>query len=100
MRCLRQSLVVLSLFTLSGCEIIASFDRDKIPAPAFMTPEAGPFTPAPPERDGGRLMMDAGFDAGMDAGVRDAGRGDASLDDAGLGDASLGDAASGDGGPG
>jgi hypothetical protein len=65
---LRLATLVLFVGLLPGCELIASFDRDEIPEPGFMVPDA---TTLPPDGviEGGLPDPDGGTDAGMDASV-------------------------------
>ncbi len=101
---LRSLIAVLTLvFALSGCEIVASFDRDKILPAALMRPD-GSFIPIPGDgepTDGG--PSDAGPDASMADGSlfdasRDGGLPEASLE--GGTDAQVGDGSTaGDGAP-
>jgi hypothetical protein len=73
---------------LAGCELVASFDRDKIPVPGVGVPripddmDAGHFDGGwmpPPEDAGADAGLDAGSDAGLDAGV-DGGPADGGVD--------------------
>jgi hypothetical protein len=66
---LRLLLVSVILVALVGCELVASFDRDKIPLPGTGIPNI------PEEIDAGRHdgglppLEDAGMDGGLDAGL-------------------------------
>ncbi len=79
----RPILALLVVFSLSGCELVASFDRNKIPPPTYMRPDAS-FIPKPADD--------------IDAGPLDASVGDASVSEGGVLDGALLDGAIGDGG--
>jgi carboxyl-terminal processing protease len=101
----RLPLLCSLLAVLQGCELVASFDRDKIPPPGVGMPGV-PDDPArdastPDPMDSG--LPDAGMDAAVDAAAPDAGPdagGDAGAD-AGATDAGqdAGADAGGDAGP-
>jgi hypothetical protein len=77
----------------SGCQLIADFDRSKIPTDAGQLPDASFDEDAGGDDDGGfdaTLPFDAGDDAATDAGndaATDAGDDAATGDDAGTDDA-------------
>ena len=82
---LKMATLVVSLALLPACELIASFDRDEIPEPGFMLPDARVLPDASvidgalPETDG---STDAGedMDASVDGGEPDANDMDAMVD--------------------
>ena len=94
--------VLLLGFALPGCELVASFDRDKIPPPKLMRPDASflPPMPGPDPLDAGAndaaLADGAITDASLDSAVGDASS-DAAVLDGSAADGSLdGDAQAGD----
>lgn len=83
------SVSTLALFACYGCELVADFDRDKIPPPQVQIPSI-------PEDAGSR--RDAGsageMDSGVDGGLLDGGL----LDDATPGEAGASEGGVGEGG--
>jgi len=74
---MRLSFIAVPMLTLalSGCEIVASFDRDKIPPPTLMRPDAS-FFPPPGNNDpldGGPsdASLDGATDATIDSSITD-----------------------------
>lgn len=72
---LRLTAILVIVSSITGCELVATFDRDKIPPPALMRPDAS-FPPVKPEED-----LDSGpADAGRDAAVSDGAVTDGAVD--------------------
>lgn len=88
---------LLSVLSLSACELIADFDRTKIGGEQPLPNLPSGMVPGERPRD---ASMDAALgDAGLDdAGLDDAGLDDAGLDDAGLDAGHLSDASTADSG--
>jgi hypothetical protein len=74
---LRTAALALVVALLPGCELIASFDRDEIPEPGFMVPDAMTIPRDGAVIEGGLPETDGSTDAGDDAGPPDM---DASVD--------------------
>ncbi len=82
---LRPLAALILISSLAGCELVASFDRDKIPPPSLMRPDAS-FVPPKPVEDLDSGSMDA---ATGDSAVADAGGLDGAVDGAVSPDAAL-----------